>query len=100
MANTGALVFGAVIGWITYRTLRRREGNVGLSDVATVIGAVGSGAVVQLFEDPEIFGWYAVGLGAGFFGYLALALALEGRKVSAWMGAQADPPRDDTWGRP
>ena len=37
----GALCFGLVIGWVTYRTLRRKEGSNALSDIATVIGAVG-----------------------------------------------------------
>ena len=38
----GALCFGWVIGWVTYRTLRRREGGAGISDIGAVIGAVGS----------------------------------------------------------
>jgi len=100
MAQAGALVFGVVIGWVTYRTLRRREGTVGLSDIATVIGAVGGAAVVQLFGNPDIFGWYAVGLGIGFFGYLGLAQLLEGKKVSGWMGVNGDAVPNERWGRP
>ncbi|MDY7087390.1 MAG: hypothetical protein SYR96_20010 [Actinomycetota bacterium] len=100
MADVGAVVFGVVIGWITYRTLRRREGGVGLSDIATVIGAVGGAAVIDLFGDPDTFGLYAIGLGAGFFGYLVLALILEGKKVAGWMGVNSDAAHDDKWGRP
>jgi hypothetical protein len=33
---TLALCFGLVIGWITYRTLRRKEGSAALSDIAGV----------------------------------------------------------------
>jgi uncharacterized membrane protein YeaQ/YmgE (transglycosylase-associated protein family) len=99
MTYAGALVFGVVIGWITYRTLRRREGTTGLSDIATVIGAVGGAAVVQLFDTPDLFGWYAVGLGGGFFGYLGLALLLESKKVSGWMGVNGDLAADEAWGR-
>ncbi len=100
MESVGAALFGVVIGWVTYRTLRRSATNVGLSDIATVIGAVGGGFVAQRFDDPDIFGWYAVGLAIGFFGYLVLAMTLEGRKVTAWMGTQSDAPPNDRWGRP
>lgn len=101
----GALLFGVVIGWVTYRTLRRSNASAGLSDIATVIGSVGGAAVTTLFEDPDVFGLYATGLAAGFFGYLVAALFLEGpKKASSWMGSQYDPPAGDeptaTYGRP
>jgi uncharacterized membrane protein YeaQ/YmgE (transglycosylase-associated protein family) len=99
MEDIGTLLFGVVIGWVAYRTLRRSEDKVGLSDIATVIAAVGGGAVMQRFDDRGLFGWYAVGLAAGFFGYLIVAMLLEGRKVSSWMGAQRDPPNGNTYGR-
>jgi uncharacterized membrane protein YeaQ/YmgE (transglycosylase-associated protein family) len=72
--SIGAVLFGAVVGWITYRTLRRREGGAALSDIATVIGAVGGAAVVALFDQDRLFGFYSIGLAVGFFGYLAVAL--------------------------
>jgi uncharacterized membrane protein YeaQ/YmgE (transglycosylase-associated protein family) len=87
-AVVGAVCFGVVVGWITYRTLRRRTGGAQLSDIATVIGAVG-GAVVTTFpfDDPDVFGAYAIGLAAGFFLYLILAIAVGGRaKADEWMG--------------
>ena len=37
-----------VIGWITYRTLRRREGATQLSDIATVLSALGGAAITVL----------------------------------------------------
>lgn len=80
MAVFGAICFGLVIGWITYRTLRRREGAVGLTDLATVLGAVGGGAVTALFGRPDVFGAYAVGLAAGFFGYLVVATLMPDSK--------------------
>src|SRR4051794_12502057 len=98
MTEAGAVLFGVVIGWVTYRTLRRSQAAVGLSDIATVIGAVGGGFVVQQFNDGAVFGFYALGLAVGFFGYLGLALVLEGRKVAGWMGTQTDSPSDDRWG--
>jgi uncharacterized membrane protein YeaQ/YmgE (transglycosylase-associated protein family) len=63
----GALVFGFVIGWVTYRTLRRAN-SAGIGDIAAVIGAVGGAAVLELFPaQPRTFPWYAIGLAGGFF---------------------------------
>lgn len=92
MDELGAALFGLVVGWVTYRTLRRNAASVGLSDIATVVGAVGGAAVTALF-DEALFAWYSIGLAVGFFGYLFVALRLEGpKKTSAWMGAQYDRP--------
>jgi hypothetical protein len=83
--NAGAICFGAVIGWVTYRTLRRTT-NVGLSDIGAVVGAVGGGAVLGIFERGDSFGWYAIGLFGGFFGYLLLSLAINRKETVTWMG--------------
>ncbi len=82
----GAFCFGLVIGWVTYRTLRRTEGNAALSDIATVIAAVGGGAITVLFKEPALFAWYSIGLAAGFFLYYIIGAILEGKKnVIGWM---------------
>lgn len=88
LAIIGSALFGVVIGWITYRTVRRREGATQLSDIATVIGAVGGGVVTTLpFSDPDVFGAYAIGLAIGFFAYLAVAVRVHGSASAAtWMG--------------
>jgi len=80
-AGVGACCFGLVIGWITYRTLARRTGGVALSDIATVLGAVGGGAVTGLFKDKDLFGLYSIGLAVGFFLYFALYWAIKGKKA-------------------
>ena len=100
MVAVGAALFGLVIGWVTYRTLRRSKQDVGLSDIASVIGAVGGAAVTKLFDNVELFGWYSIGLAVGFFGYFVTALILEGKKVSSWMGVQGDTSDQASWGRP
>jgi len=88
LATIGAAFFGFVVGWITYRTLRRREGAAQLSDIATVIGAVGGAAVTKLFDEPALFGAYSIGLAVGFFVYLAIGFAVEGTdSASKWMGS-------------
>lgn len=89
----GAGAFGLVVGWITYRTLRRTE-TTGLSDLATVIGAVGGAAITGLFpEQTGAFGAYGIGLAIGFFGYFVTSLILASRTkglsaVNEWLGGQ------------
>lgn len=83
LTDWGALLFGVVVGWITYRTLIRTTGGAQISDIATVIAAVGGGAVTGLFHDPRLFALYSIGLFAGFFLYLILFYLLNGRKKTA-----------------
>jgi len=80
----GPLCFGLVIGWVTYRTLRRTGETVALSDIATVLGAVGGAAVTALFDTHLYFSWYCVGLAIGFFLYLILGHTVF--KDSDWLG--------------
>jgi hypothetical protein len=80
----GAVCFGMVIGFITYRTLRRSHETVSLSNIATVIGAVGGAAVTSLFKNSQMFGAYSIGLAVGFFFYLILAEAVL--DDSTWLG--------------
>jgi uncharacterized membrane protein YeaQ/YmgE (transglycosylase-associated protein family) len=81
----GSFCFGLVVGWVTYRTLRRREGSAVLSDIATVIGAVGGGAVTTLFNESQMFAWYAIGLAVGFFLYLIINLIIDKDNTLQWM---------------
>jgi hypothetical protein len=85
VGTIGALCFGLVIGWITYRTLRRSAETVALSDIATVIGAVGGAAVTGLFKSETLFGAYCIGLAIGFFLYLIIAVTAL--KDVTWLGA-------------
>ena len=86
LAKIGAGCFGLVIGWVVYRTLRRREGATQLSDIATVVGAVGGAAVTALFDDPDLFGAYSIGLAVGFFLYFAIGWRTAPQDVDKWMG--------------
>ena len=92
VAQAGAICFGVVVGWITYRTLVRRTGAVALSDIATVIGAIGGGAVVSLFNNEQLFGLYSIGLTGGFFAYLLIFFALNGRRKTADVMGDGDKP--------
>jgi NhaP-type Na+/H+ or K+/H+ antiporter len=81
----GSAAFGVVLGWITYRTLRRTQGT-GLSDIATVLGVVGGATVTGLFpREGGSFSWYAIGVALGFFGYVVCCMKAPARIV-LWMG--------------
>lgn len=89
LGTVGAGCFGLVIGWVTYRTVRRSTDKVQLSDIATVLGAVGGAAVTKTFDSGDAFGAYCVGLAVGFFLYLLVALKLDGKEgVSPFMDAK------------
>ena len=80
----GAVCFGMVVGFVTYRTLRRSHETVSLSNIATVIGAVGGAAVTATFDDGQMFGAYCIGLAVGFF--FSLILAETVLEDSTWLG--------------
>jgi len=74
MLDFGAFCFGAVIGWVTYYTMRYSPTHA-LSDIAVVIGAVGGAAVLALFPaQGPLFASYGIGLAAGFFVYVGILI--------------------------
>ncbi len=73
----GAGAFGSVVGWYVYYINRYRKGDVQLSDLTTLIGIVGGGAILALFKSgTDLFGAYGIGLAIGFFGYFFVLLAM------------------------
>lgn len=73
----GAGGFGCLVGWYVYFINRRRTGDVQLSDLATLIGVLGSGAVLALFPArTDLFGAYGIGLVVGFFSYFVALLVM------------------------
>jgi hypothetical protein len=89
----GAICFGVVVGYITYRTLARVTAGASVSDIASVIAAVGGGAVTVLFDPQEsdAFGWYAIGLLMGMALYLTISLAIRGKKETGVILGGDDP---------
>ncbi|WP_338760904.1 hypothetical protein V7968_32620 [Nocardia vulneris] len=85
----GALVFGAVIGYLTYRTLARTVDKAAVSDLAAIIGAIGGAAVTKLYEPGSVgFAWYAVGLAVGMVVFFVVFGLLNGKAaLSAMMGS-------------
>jgi NhaP-type Na+/H+ or K+/H+ antiporter len=96
--SVGALLFGLVIGWVTYRTLRRATSS-GIGDIASVIGSVGGATITGLFsKESGVFGSYCLGLALGFFLYLITAMIVAGKtgqsnKVNEWLGERPGNPR-------
>jgi hypothetical protein len=75
----GAGVFGVLIGWLVYYINRYRKDDVQLSDLVTLIGIIGGGAVLALFPaKTDLFGAYGIGLGIGFFFYFLVLIFLVG----------------------
>jgi hypothetical protein len=73
----GAFGFGALIGWYVYFVNRYRTDTIQLTDVATLLGAIGGAAVLTLFPaKTTLFAAYGVGLAAGFFGYFVTLLIM------------------------
>lgn len=82
VAVIGAVCFGLTVGYLTYRTLVRAERTV-VSDLSSVIAAVGGGAVTKLYDArADLFGWYAIGLAAGLAVYALVFLKLNGREAA------------------
>ena len=70
----GPLLFGLVVGWITYRTLRYYK-STGINDIATVVAAVGGAGVTAVIgTDHAAFYPYCIGLAIGFFAYAYVAI--------------------------
>jgi cell wall-associated NlpC family hydrolase len=77
--TAGALAFGLVIGWYVYYVNRYRKGDVQIGDITTIIGTIGGGAVLALFDrNSDFFGAYAIGLAIGFFLYFLVLIILVG----------------------
>lgn len=79
----GALCFGIVMGWNLYFVNRWRDRkNIAISDLTTVIGALG-GAVILLFfnNSTKLLAYYGIGLSVGFFVYFYILV-----KMSQQMG--------------
>ena len=79
LTGWGALCFGLVIGWVTHRTLRRKEEKAALSDISAVVAAVGGAAVTAIFKLGDMFAAYCIGLAIGFFVYFIVGLILYGK---------------------
>jgi hypothetical protein len=75
----GAGGLGVVVGWYVYYINRYRKSDIQMSDLLTLIGAIGGGATTALFPaKTDLFGAYGIGLFCGFFSYFLLLIILVG----------------------
>ena len=84
MTVVGALVFGLVVGFITYRTLVRTADKAAVTDLVAVVGVIGGGVVTNLYDpagDP--FAWYAIGLALGMAAFFLAYWKMNGKKALA-----------------
>lgn len=92
IASIGVFLFGLVVGWVAYRTLRIRAGVYMLSELATILEVGGSALVIALLRNDALFGWYGLGLALGFFVYLTIGLRLSGlHEVQPWQSLPPTP---------
>ena len=104
----GAAAFGFVIGWYVYYVNRYRTGDVQLTDLVTLIGAIGGAAILKLFPSgTDLFGAYGIGLLLGFLAYFLVLIGLIGASIRGpgdfnweWFldGRRRNP--QDPWGYP
>jgi hypothetical protein len=95
----GAGAFGAVVGWYVYYINRWRKDDVQLSDIVTLLGAIGGAAVLALFPaKSDLFGAYGIGLASGFFVYFFILVVLVNKApgfTAAWFLDGRAPKLDD-----
>ncbi|MCB9006204.1 MAG: hypothetical protein H6656_02250 [Ardenticatenaceae bacterium] len=100
----GAVGFGTIVGWLVYYINRYRTGDVQFSDLATVIGILGGGAILALFPaSTDLFGGYGIGLFIGFFsyfGFLLIWVAISKKFGVEWfLDGRSKRLADDEMGR-
>jgi hypothetical protein len=100
----GAIGFGAIVGWLVYYINRYRTGDVQFSDLATIIGILGGGAILALFPpSTDLFGGYGIGLFIGFFSYfiyLNAQVAISKKFTVDWfLDGRSKKLADDEMGR-
>ncbi|HLZ63894.1 MAG TPA: hypothetical protein VKR06_43755 [Ktedonosporobacter sp.] len=92
IAGLGAFFFGLIIGWITYRILRRRAAAPWMQDLIALGGVIGGAVALAFFRNEVVFGWYAIGMDLGFFAYFAVGVILSGKQeVQPWRLEQVIP---------
>jgi hypothetical protein len=96
----GAGGLGFVIGWYVYYINRYRKADVQISDLLTLVGAIGGGATTALFPaKTDLFGAYGIGLFSGFFAYffvLIILVGISGNFTADWFldGRRKKPAGD------
>ena len=96
----GAGAFGLVVGWYIYFINRYRKGDVQFSDLTTLVGIIGGGAILAIFKTgTDLFGAYGIGLAIGFFCYFFCLLVMvrysANFNVDWFLDGRRKKPQDD-----
>lgn len=95
--SIGATCFGVFTGYVTHRTLLRKDGKTQISDLAAVLAATGGAAITALFPmdgTSDSFGWYSIGLLSGLVLYFANFRRHNSRERTGEILGRGDLPRD------
>jgi NhaP-type Na+/H+ or K+/H+ antiporter len=95
LEHIGALCFGLVIGYLTYRVLVRTTDRAAITDLTAIVGAVGGAAVTGLFDPGTgLFAMYSIGLAAGLAAYAIIYARLNGRtRLAEVLGGATEPAK-------
>jgi hypothetical protein len=89
----GAACFGIVIGWFTYFVMRRSQPKR-ITDIGLLIGAVGGGAILSLYDKKgPLFGAYAIGLlGGATLYFFVFGKVVGWSQLKDWVTGKNGPP--------
>src|SRR5260370_28663521 len=76
IAGLGAVFFGLIIGWISYRVMRLAGGTNGIWAIAIFIASLARAAVIALLRSESLFPWFAIVLLVAFFACCHMLLVI------------------------
>lgn len=76
----GALIFGLAVGWLASRLLGQKTTVPWIHTLIALGGIVAAAAVLTLFADTTLFGWYAIGLLLFVLAIIALRIIQPGKE--------------------
>jgi len=76
----GAVIFGLAVGWLASRLLGQKTTAPWIHTLTALGGIVAAVAVLTLFGDATLFGWYAIGLLLIVLAFVALRIIQPGQE--------------------
>jgi hypothetical protein len=78
--SLGAVIFGLAVGWLACRLLWQKTTASWIHTLIALGGIVTAAAVLALFDNAALFGWYAIGLFLTLLVFVALRIAQPGNQ--------------------
>lgn len=82
--SLGAVLFGFAVGWLACRLLWQKTTAPWIHTLIALGGIVAAAAVLGLFGDATLFGWYAIGLILIVLALVALRTLLPNWRRQSW----------------